>query len=265
MRLCGDYKVTLNKFLKVDKHPIPRIDDIFSQLQGGNEFSKLDLSQAYQQVELEEVSKLYTTICTHKGLFKYERLPYGISTAPSKFKKIMENILLGIKNVVVFFDDILVTGRNREEHIKILNEVLKRLDDVGLKVKRDKCSFFQNDIEYLGYKLSKRGLEMSQSKTKSILATPAPNDVKKLKSFIGTVNDYRRFIKNFSSILQPLYELTKINKNWKWSNECQNAFNKIKNEITSADVLMHYDSNLPLRLSVDASSYGLGAVLTHVS
>ena len=118
MRLCGDYEVTVNRVLTPDNYPLPRIEDIFAALQGGKLFSKLDLSQAYQQLPLDSDSKKFTTINTHKGLFQFEHLPFGISTAPSIFQHLMENLLQGLPNVCVYIDDILVYGISEADHMQ---------------------------------------------------------------------------------------------------------------------------------------------------
>jgi hypothetical protein len=162
MRLCGDYKVTINRVTKVDKHPIPRIRDILSTLSGGKSFTKLDLAHAYQQVPLDEESQKLTTINTPKGLYQYTRLPFGISSAPAIFQRVMETLLQGIPNVSVYIDDILVTGRTQEEHLQNLQDVLSRLERAGLRLKRPKCAFMLPSFDYLGYQISAEGIQPQQ-------------------------------------------------------------------------------------------------------
>lgn len=135
IRICGDYKVTVNAVSKLDNYPIPKIEDLYATLSGGSEFTKLDLSQAYQQLELDEDSKQYVTINTHKGLYRYNRLPFGVSSAPGIFQRTMENLIQGICHVVVRVDDILVTGRTRSEHLENLGEVLRRITEAGIHLK----------------------------------------------------------------------------------------------------------------------------------
>lgn len=137
-----DYKITLNPFIKIERFVLPRIEDLLEKISGGKFFAKVDLASAYQQMELEEESQTLTTICTHKGLFKYTRLPFGVSTCPTVFQKIIEQVLLGIDGFAVFQGDILVAGRTREELLRRLEKVLQILQDCGLIAKESKCEFF---------------------------------------------------------------------------------------------------------------------------
>lgn len=151
IRLCGNYKISVNQQLVVDKFPIPRVADLLSKLGGGKIFSKLDLAHAYQQIELDEKSKNLTTITTHKGLYRYNRLAYGIASAPGLFQREMEKVLSGIEGIASYFDDIFVSGKSREEHDKRLHEVLSRFQKCGLTLKTAKCQFAQNRVKFLGY------------------------------------------------------------------------------------------------------------------
>ena len=151
IRLCGDFKQTVNQASKLDRYPIPRIEDLFAQLAGGKLFTKLDISQAYQQLVLEEESREYVVINTHRGLFRYNRLPFGVSSAPGIFQRVMESLLKGIAGVVVYIDDILITAPTEAEHIAKIAEVLKTLQEAGLRLKREKCMFLTPSVTYLGY------------------------------------------------------------------------------------------------------------------
>ena len=143
VRICGDYKVTVNPHLDVDQHPLPRPEELFATLANGKAFTKIDLSQAYQQMQLEESSAQYLTINTHTGLYQYTRLPFGVASAPAIFQRAMDMILQGIDGVICYIDDILVTGITDKQHLERLDEVLKRLKTNGLRVKREKCAFFR--------------------------------------------------------------------------------------------------------------------------
>jgi len=158
VRLCGDFKQTVNPGSKLDGYPIPKVEDLFAKLAGGKRFTKLDLSQAYQQLPLSESSKHYVVINTHKGLFRFNRLPYGISSAPGIFQRIMENLLQGIPGVVVYIDDILITGETEEQHLRALDEVLTRLERAGLLLQHPKCYFMQQSVTFLGHTVDAAGL-----------------------------------------------------------------------------------------------------------
>lgn len=264
LRICGDYKVTINPHLKIDQYPLPRIQDLFSKLQGGKQFTKLDLSQAYQQVELDEESSRLTTISTHKGLFRYTRLPFGVACAPAKFQKIIEQTLQGIEGVICFLDDILITGCNKEQHIQRVEEVLERLQNCGLTISKGKSEFFKDSVVYLGHKIDSEGLHKLSDKVDAIVKVNTPKNQKELKSFLGLVNYYNRFVPNSAMILEPLYNLLRKGAHWKWDNRCIVAFEKIKQILSSNKVLVHYDPKLPIKLTVDASPVGIAAVLSHI-
>ena len=263
IRICGDYKVTVNPSLKIDQYPVPTAEDLFATLAGGKTFSKLDLSQAYQQVPLDPESRKYVTITTHKGLYQYKRLPFGVASAPAIFQEIMEKILHGIPGVVVYIDDILVTGTTDEEHLQSLKEVLVRLKQHGLRVKRAKCRFMVPSVEYLGYCIDKDGLHALPEKVAAIVEAPKPTNVQELRAFLGLVNYYGKFIHRLSALTYPLNRLLCKRARWVWNKACQEAFMKLKAQLASAEVLAHYDMHLPLKLDCDASAYGLGAVLSH--
>ncbi|XP_039291150.1 uncharacterized protein K02A2.6-like [Nilaparvata lugens] len=263
IRLCGDYKVTINKMLMIDRHPIPRVDDLFVALRGGKKFSKLDLSQAYQQIELDEKSKKLVTISTHKGLFMYNRLPYGVASGPGLFQREIENLLRGLDNVVSFLDDIFITGKNDEEHIKNLKAVLSRLEDSGLTVKRSKCSFFQESISFLGHVIDAKGLHMNNDKVKAIVEAEPPTNVSELQAYLGLVNYYAKFLPDLSTVLSPMYELLRKDVKFLWSCKQEKAFTKSKELLLSGNVLVYFNPDLDIVLSCDASPYGLGIVLSH--
>ena len=263
IRICGDYKVTVNKVSKLDNYPIPKSEDLFVTLNGGKQFSKLDISQAYQQVLLEDSSKQYTTINTHKGLFQYTRLPYGISSAPGIYQRIMENLLQGIPYVVVRVDDILVSGETEQSHIQNLKEVMRRLSEAGLRLNKRKCTFMAKEVVYLGHCISSEGVRPIKDKVRPITEEPIPQDVSQLKSYLGMINYYHRYLTNLSTELAPLHDILKKGQQWKWGPAQDKAFIRSKEMLKSADLLIHYDSSKELLLFCDASPYGVGTVLAH--
>lgn len=264
VRLCGDYKLTVNTVSSLEQYPIPRVDDLFAALAKGKQFSKLDMSHAYQQILMDNDSKKYLTVNTHRGLFTYNRLPFGVASAPAIFQRTMESLLCGIPLVAVYLDDILVSGVDKADHLKNLDTVLTKLKEAGLRLRRDKCTFLQDEVEYLGYRVDAQGLHPVKKKVKAIQDAPAPTNVTELKSFLGLLNYYNKFLPNLATLLAPLHELLRHDVSWKWNKEQEAAFKKAKDLLNTSDVLVHYSADRELVLSCDASPYGVGAVLSHV-
>ena len=249
--------------MEIDQYPLPKPEDLFATLAGGKKFTKLDLSQAYQQLALDDDSRKLVTVNTHQGLYRYTRLPFGIASAPAIFQKLMDTVLRDIPNVICYLDDILVTGKSDDDHLHTLGIVLRRLDDHGFRVKKEKCAFLQPCVEYLCHKINCEGLQALPSKIAAITQAPTPHNVQELRSFLGLLNYYGKFIRNLSTIVHPLNSLLQAHKRWLWTPECEQAFKKAKEELSSSAVLVHYDPNLPMTLAGDASAYGIGAVISH--
>lgn len=264
VRLCGDFKITVNPSLEADPYPLPKAEDLFATLAGGKHFTKLDLTQAYLQCELDSESQKYCTINTHRGLYQYKRLPFGISTAPAIFQKTMDTILQGIDGAMCYIDDILVTGATEEEHLRRLEEVLRRLQAHGVRMKKSKCSFCVDSVEYLGHRVDAEGLRTTPEKMRAIDQAPPPKNVQQLRSFLGLLNYYRKFLPNLASIIQPMNDLLQKGRTWVWSSKCAQAMKSAKQLLTTSNLLAHYDATAPLKMAADASQYGLGAVISHV-
>ncbi|XP_061721086.1 uncharacterized protein K02A2.6-like [Cydia pomonella] len=262
IKIAGDYSVTLNKDLIIDKYPMPRIEEVFAKLGGGERFTKLDLSNAYNQFVLGDESRELTTISTTRGLFQYTRLVYGLANAPAIFQRTMETLLVGIDGVSIWLDDVCITGPDKATHLERLREVLFRIKDAGLKLQKDKCEFFKSSVTYLGYVIDKNGLRTCPRKIEAIVNAPRPNNVLDVKRFLGFINYYRKFIPRASSVLNPLHELLKVDAVWRWGPEQEKAFTAIKREMASGRVLTHFDPEARLVLSVDAGPAGLGAVIS---
>uniref|UniRef100_A0A669DC14 Gypsy retrotransposon integrase-like protein 1 n=1 Tax=Oreochromis niloticus TaxID=8128 RepID=A0A669DC14_ORENI len=264
IRICGDFKVSVNPVLTAEQYPLPLIDDLFAGLSGGQKFSKIDLNQAYLQMHVEEQSRDMLTINTHKGLFRYCRLPFGITSAPALFQRAIDQILSGLPGVQCYLDDILCTGADDEEHLRNLDATLQRLKEYGLRVRKEKCDFFQSSVEYLGHVIDANGLHTAPSKITAIVDAPPPQNVSQLKSFLGLLNYYGRFIPNLASLLKPLHNLLRKEEAWKWTASCQEAFQKAKDSLTASEVLTHFNPKFPIQLACDASPYGVGAVISHI-
>ena len=248
--------------MKTEGYPLPTLQDLFSTLAGGTVFTKLDLKQAYQQLEVDEASQECLTINTHKGLYRYTRLPFGVSSAPSIFQATMDQILQGISNTICYLDDILVMGKNMTEHLKTLEEVLQRLQNHGLRVRSKKCHFLQQSVEYLGHKIDSSGIDPTSAKIKAMVEAPTPKNLSELKSYLGLLNYYGHFLPNLSSMIQPLNQLQSKSQKWVWSPACQQAFEVNKQALVDSPALAHYDATKPLQLACDASPFGVGAVLS---
>ncbi|XP_034157776.2 LOW QUALITY PROTEIN: uncharacterized protein K02A2.6-like [Pangasianodon hypophthalmus] len=264
VRLCGDFKVSVNPELHVEQYPLPRIEDIFATLSGGRHFSKIDLAEAYLQMEMEEDSKVLLTINTHKGLYRYNRLVFGIASAPALWQRAMDQVLQGCPGTQCYLDDIIVTGENDSRHLENLARVLRRLEDFGLRARRDKCEFFKSSITYCGHHIDANGLHKCPDKLRAIAEAPPPKDVSQLRSFLGFVNYYNRFLPNLATVLHPLNALLQAGKKWMWTKQCTEAFREAKRLVMSDTVLTHFDPHKPLKVACDASPYGIGAVLSHV-
>lgn len=263
IRLCGDYKLTTNKAAKLDCYPIPNMKDLFSGLANMTIFSKLDLSQAYAQLKLHESSKELTTINTHRGLFEYNRLAFGISSAPGMFQRAMENLFQDLPEVICYLDDLLLVSSDEKQHELLLNKVFKRLQDNGLKLKAEKCAIGVPEVVYLGYTITKEGLLPTTTKVDAIAKAPAPKDITQLRSYLGLLNFYRKFIPRAATILEPLNRLLKADTKWIWNKEQQDAFETSKKVLLNSAALVHFDPKRPIIVSADSSSYGIGAVLSH--
>lgn len=263
IRVCGDYSVTVNRQLKEHRHPIPLPEELMRKLGGGYGFTKIDLADAYNQIKLGPRSQQRLALNTHKGVLLQKRLPFGIKSAPGYFQQIMDQLTQDLPGVAVYLDDLLVSGKNAEDHIANLQRLLQHLDEKGLRCRLEKCQFAQPWVEYLGHLLSAEGIAKGP-KVDDVLKLPAPTDVASLRSFLGSVQFYAKFLPpNLATIAEPLYRLTKKSIPWSWKQEQEDAFKKTKELLSSENVLVHYSPALPVGISCDASNVGIGAVLFH--
>ena len=261
IRICADYSATINKCCDLEHHSLPTLDGMLAKLSGGNKFTKLDLSQAYHQLKLSPDSRVFTTINTHRGLYEYTRLPFGVNSAVSIFQRKIENLLGYLPGCVVYIDDILITGETDEEHMENLRRVLQRLEEAGMKLKPNKVQLMSDTVTYLGHQISAKGVSPTDEKVRATKTAVRPDDVSELQSFIGSANYLRKFIPHFADKMAPLYALLKLDSEWKWDSTIQMAFEQIREAMSSDTTLGHYSCTSDVVLQVDASGKGLGAVM----
>ncbi|XP_055706053.1 uncharacterized protein K02A2.6-like isoform X1 [Phlebotomus papatasi] len=209
IRICVDCKVTVNKVVKTAHYPLPTLQEIFNKITGSCYFCVLDLTGAYQQLEVTPECRKFLTINTHIGLFQFTRLIFGLSSSPAIFQKTIDGILQGIPKTAAYIDDIIVGGSSKEECRNNLIKVLERLSNFNVKVNKKKCVFFQENVEFLGHVLSGEGVRPMKSKLIEIDQAQRPRDVTSLKAYLGLLTYYGKFIKNLSMKLAPLYSLLK--------------------------------------------------------
>lgn len=260
IRLCVDLR-SVNKAIVEDKFPLPNIQDLFAELRGATVFSSLDLASAYHQLLLHEDSRDMTTFITHEGLFRFKRVCFGLCSAPSAFQKLMSSVLRGLSGVQCYLDDVVVYGATQAEHDLHLNTVLERLQSVGLSLNTQKCQFNLAQIRYLGHIVSAKGMEPDPSHVEAIRNAPVPTEIGTIRSFLGLASYYSRFVPHFSTITEPLRELTRKDVPFAWTPEVQQAFDTVKEVIANSVTLHLFDPDLPVVVATDASAYGLGAVL----
>ena len=264
IRVCGDYKHTINPLLDVKQYPLPTEEECFYPLRAGEKFTKLDIRQAYNQISLGEKERKLLTLNTPLGLLQPTRLPFGISSATAIFQEIVDKVLEDIPMTVCRVDDICISGKTSEEHLNNVTKVLKRLEDAGFRCRLDKCEFYKDEVMYLGHRLNSRGIFPIAKKVETLKEACYPENLSQLVSFLGAVNYYGKFIRELSTICEPLNRLRKKGVKWKFGREERQAFDKLKECLSSDTVLMQYDPNLPIKIDTDASQYGLGAVISHM-
>ena len=262
LRVCGDYSVSVNPQLEPHRHPMHLPEDLMRKLGGGHGYTKIDLADAYNQVMLGPESQKRLALSTHRGVLLQLRLPFGISSAPGYFQEIMDQLISDLRGVTSYMDDILVSGANASEHLQNLRALLQRLQDKGLRCRKEKYLFARASVEYLGYTLSSNGVSKGR-KADAVRMMPAPTNVSSLRSFLGAIQFYNKFLPNMATVTDPLYRLTKKNVQWQWGAEQQAAFQSLKDLLCTDTVLAHFDHSLPIGISCDASECGLGAVLFH--
>ncbi|KAK1645771.1 hypothetical protein QYE76_063576 [Lolium multiflorum] len=261
-RMCVDCRAINNITIRY-RHPIPRLEDMLDELSGAVVFSKIDLRSGYHQIRMKEGDEWKTAFKTKFGLYEWLVMPFGLTNAPSTFMRLMNHVLRDFigKFVVVYFDDILIYSRNESDHTIHIRHVLQVLRDNKLYGNLEKCTFCKDKVIFLGYVVSKHGVEVDVSKIEAIQNWPTPMNVSQVRSFHGLAGFYRRFVPNFSTIAAPLNELTKKGVVFEWGAAQDHAFDELKRLLTSAPLLALPDFNKQFEIECDASGIGIGGVL----
>ena len=260
IRICVDYQ-PLNRYVCREVYPLPKVDETLAQLAGAKIFSKLDANSGFWQIPLTERSKLLTTFITPFGRYYFHKLPFGICSAPEHFQKRMSKILAGLEGVLCQMDDVLVFGRDKEEHNARLIAALNRIRDAGVTLNREKCEFEKGKLLFLGHVIDQHGVQADPEKTSAIGGLSSPSNITELRRFLGMANQMGKFSPNLAQVTQPLRELLSKNRTWQWGCAQEEAFAQVKAELCKPTVLAFYTPDAPTKLSADASSHGLGAVL----
>ena len=260
LRVCLDPR-DLNRAIKRQHFKLPTREEIMAQFAGATIFSKMDASQGFYQLRLDEDSSRKCTFNTPFGRYRYLRLPFGISSAPEVYSKAIKTLFEGIRNVDTSMDDIIVWGKTKEEHDKVLEEVLHVAQENNLRLNRDKCQFGVQQLIFLGDILSKEGIKPDPEKVTAINNMEKPHDKQSLQRFLGMITYLAKWIPHLSSISNPLRQLLNGKNEFVWGPEQDKAFGQLKALISSPPVLQFYDPEKPIKLSSDASKDGIGAVL----
>lgn len=261
-RLCVDYRA-LNRKTKKEHYPLPRIEDQLDQLADNKVFTSLDLASGYYQISIAEESRHKTAFVTPDGQYEYNRMPFGLVNAPSVFQRTINKILLEakIKYAIVYMDDILIPSKDIEEGLKRLEEVLVLLKRGGLTLKLNKCHFFLETIDFLGYEVKSDGIRPGLRKIEAVANFPKPGNQHELRQFLGLSGYFRRFIRNYASLAAPLTDLLKKDIKWCWTGNQDEAFNKIKEMLVDRPLLALYNPKAETQVHTDASKEGLAGIL----
>lgn len=264
LRLCIDYQ-RLNKWTVAMSHPLPRVADRLKALQGKKYFAKMDLRWGFHQLAVREDCKHLTAFCTKKGLYEFNRLPFGLKNASGFFQAKVEEVLIGIAGtVLVFIDDLVIAADTEEEFLRILEEVLQRLTDAGVVLKASKCTFGAEAVEYLGYVVDAFGIRLTDKRVQAVREYPVPKNSQAVRRFLGVTNAFRDSIRDYAKLVAPLQRLTKKGITFEWGDDHEQAFTTLRNHIADQATLHHLTYEHPIVLRTDASIEGVGAVLLQI-
>ena len=262
LRMCADFKVTLNDHIIQDSYPTPSIEEIFSNLSDAQYFAKIDLTSAYNQIELCDEAKKISVINTTKGMYQLNRLQMGMRNSSSIFQRCIEQITKGLEGLIIYQDDILIAAKTKSELENRVKNLKSRLDEWDVTINMKKSIEYAEKITFLGYEISKEGIYPDKRLTNKITSIEAPTNKKELESFIGLINYFGRLIPNFAEIVSPLSEMRKTDVKFEWSQEAETAFNTLKRLISEEPVVKPYSLSKEVTITTDASINSIGSVLT---
>ncbi|KAJ9556778.1 hypothetical protein OSB04_011392 [Centaurea solstitialis] len=262
LRMCIDYR-ELNKLTVKNRYPLPRIDDLFDQLQGAAWFSKIDLRSGYHQLKVREEDVHKTAFRTRYGHYEFVVMPFGLTNAPAAFMDLMNRVCRPLldRSVIVFIDDILIYSKTKEDHVEHLREVLEILRKEQLYAKFSKCDFWLQEVQFLGHLVNREGIKVDPAKVEAVMKWETPKSPTEIRSFLGLAGYYRRFIQDFSKVAVPLTKLTRKNVSFVWGEEQQSAFETLRQKLCEAPVLTLPEGVEDMTVYCDASYHGLGCVL----
>lgn len=262
-RLVVDYR-KLNDQTIDDRYPLPNITEILDKLGRCNYFTTLDLASGFHQIEVNPTDIPKTAFTVDFGHYEYVRMPFGLKNAPSTFQRVMDNVLQGLqgKSCLCYMDDIVIFSSSLQEHISNLKQVFLRLKSANLKVQLDKSEFLHKELAFLGHIISEDGIKPNPEKIKSVKNFPLPKTEKQIKSFLGLLGYYRKFIRNFADITKPLTSCLRKDKNIVLDEEYISCFNRCKEMLCNNPILQYPDFTREFIVTTDASNFALGAVLS---
>lgn len=263
VRICVDYR-GINNVTTKTRHPLQLIKETLDAICKAKIFTKLDVIAAFNRIRVKEGHEWLIAFITRFGLFESLVCPFGLQGAPGTFQNYINDVLHDILDIyaTAYLDDILVYSENEEEHVSHVKEVLNRMIKAGLQIDIDKCKFHTQRTKYLGLIITPGGIEMDSQKVSAVISWEAPDSKRTLQRFLGFANFYHRFIKHFSIIAGPLYELTKKTEDWHWNSQHQKSFETLKKAFSSGPVLRIYDWAKRTVVETDASNWACGGTLS---